>query len=82
MTNWEEIPGDSSNSPGLYKATVTIDGPPKDTFLDMSTWSKGIVLVNGFNIGRYFNAGPTHTLYVPGPLLKEGDNEVSHFLII
>ena len=36
--------------------------------------------VNGFNIGRYFNpAGPQKTLYVPAPLLREGENEIVVF---
>ena len=39
-------------------------------------WSKGNVFVNGFNLGRYFKIGPTETLYLPGPLLREGENQV------
>ena len=38
--------------------------------------TKGVVFVNGFNLGRYWEIGPQETLYVPGPLLKQGDNEV------
>nr|CAD7435898.1 unnamed protein product [Timema monikensis] len=45
----------------------------------MSTWGKGNVFVNGFNIGRYFSVGPTHTLYVPAPLLSQGANEILVF---
>lgn len=41
---------------------------------------EGYCLVNGFNIGRYFNsAGPQKTLYIPAPLLKTGDNEIIVF---
>ena len=35
--------------------------------------------VNGFNLGRYWNVGPQKTLYVPAPLLREGENEVIVF---
>jgi beta-galactosidase len=43
-------------------------------------FTKGFVTVNGFNIGRYFNpSGPQKTLYVPAPLLKQGDNEIVVF---
>lgn len=43
-------------------------------------FTKGIVFVNGFNIGRYYNpAGPQKTLYVPAPMLKKGDNEIVVF---
>ena len=37
---------------------------------------KGLVWVNGFNLGRYWNIGPTETLYIPSPVLKKGKNEV------
>jgi len=50
-----------------------------DTFLDMSKWGKGIVFVNGHNLGRYWNAGPQQTLYVPGCWLKKGKNTVTVF---
>lgn len=55
-------------------------GKLPDTFLDMSGWHKGIVFVNGFNIGRYFRVGPQQTLYVPGPLLRVGLNTVQKLL--
>lgn len=49
---------------------------PTDTFLDMQEWGKGIVFINGFNIGRYSTIGPIHTLYAPSPLFRSGTNEV------
>lgn len=42
-----------------------------DTFFDTDGLEKGFVLINGFNIGRYWNVGPQKTLYVPGSLIKE-----------
>ena len=39
-------------------------------------WNKGIVFLNKMNLGRYWKIGPTRTLYIPAPLLKEGLNEV------
>ena len=39
----------------------------------------GFVTVNGFNLGRYWEIGPTKTLYVPAPILKEGRNEIIVF---
>ena len=47
-----------------------------DAYLDMSKWGKGVVWVNGYNLGRYWNIGPQQTLYVPGEWLKPGNNEV------
>ena len=47
-----------------------------DTFLDMETWGKGQVWVNGHAIGRFWSIGPQQTLYVPGCWLKKGKNEI------
>ncbi len=48
-----------------------------DTFVRLDGFHKGVVFINGFNLGRYWNdAGPQKTLYLPGPLLKEGENEI------
>ncbi len=37
---------------------------------------KGLVWINGFNLGRYWDRGPTQTLYVPSPVLRKGRNEI------
>ena len=47
-----------------------------DTYVDMSDWGKGCVWINGHNLGRYWYIGPQQTLYVPGPWLKRGRNEI------
>ncbi len=47
-----------------------------DTFLDMSGWGQGIVWVNGRCLGRYWSIGPTQTMYLPGPWMRRGRNEV------
>ena len=47
-----------------------------DVFLDMRGWGKGIVFVNGHNLGRYWKVGPQQTLYLPGCWLNKGKNEV------
>ncbi len=61
----------------LGEETSTARGHPPDTFLDMSGWGKGLVWVNGFNLGWYWPLlGPQMTTYIPGPLLKDGDNEI------
>jgi beta-galactosidase len=50
-----------------------------DTFIDMEGWGKGCVFINGFNLGRFWDIGPQKRLYLPGPLLKEGMNEIIVF---
>ena len=45
----------------------------------MAGWTKGIVWVNGKNLGRYWNAGPQQKLYLPGVWLRKGENEIVVF---
>ena len=52
---------------------------PADTFIDMSAYVKGIVWINGHNLGRYWDIGPQRRLYCPAPWLKRGRNEVLVF---
>jgi beta-galactosidase len=64
--------------PWLYRGTFTLDSIG-DSFLDLRGWGKGIVFVNGHNLGRYWNIGPQRTLYLPGPWLKAGQNDIAIF---
>ncbi|MFF5003187.1 beta-galactosidase [Streptomyces phaeochromogenes] len=64
-----------SGAPGLYRGTVTVRGAG-DARLELPGWTRGFAWINGFNLGRYWSVGPQRSLYVPGPVLREGDNEV------
>jgi beta-galactosidase len=64
--------------PGFYRFTWMVD-ETADTFLDFSGWGKGCAFVNGFNIGRFWEIGPQRRLYIPGPLLHQGENEIIIF---
>ena len=68
-----ELPGDGA--PGLYRGTVTVRGAG-DARLELPGWTRGFVWINGFGLGRYWSAGPQRTLFVPGPVLREGGNEL------
>jgi beta-galactosidase len=50
-----------------------------DTFLDVSALGKGALWINGHAVGRFWNEGPQKTLFVPGPWLKRGRNELVVF---
>jgi len=50
-----------------------------DTFFDMGKYFKGMVYINGHNLGRYWNIGPQQRLYCPASWLKEGKNEILVF---
>jgi beta-galactosidase len=48
-----------------------------DTYIDTTGWGKGVMFINGFNLGRYWPiVGPQITLYVPKEVLKTGKNTV------
>ncbi|MFF5522966.1 glycoside hydrolase family 35 protein [Streptomyces coeruleorubidus] len=70
-------PGDGTavTVPALHRGTFEVD-TPADTFLSLPGWTKGQAWVNGFHLGRYWNRGPQHTLYVPAPVLRPGGNEL------
>ncbi|MEN6559228.1 MAG: beta-galactosidase family protein [Acidobacteriota bacterium] len=50
-----------------------------DTYLDMSGWKKGVVWVNGHNLGRYWEIGPQKRLFCPASFLTTGTNEIVVF---
>jgi len=61
--------------PAFWRGSFEVD-KPGDTFLDMKSWGKGVTWVNGHCLGRFWNIGPTQTMYLPGPWLRAGSNEV------
>ncbi|MWV43709.1 beta-galactosidase [Paenibacillus sp. HJL G12] len=65
-------------TPAFYKGTFEVN-EKADTFIRLDGWKKGVVYVNGFNLGRYWEVGPQQTLYLPAPLLQEGSNELVIF---
>lgn len=88
---WEQYALPLNNLEALDYKDENIDGAPGfyqfefdveeccDTFLDFDGWGKGIALINGFNLGRFWEVGPQKRLYIPAPLLKEGKNEIILF---
>ncbi|CAG9830673.1 unnamed protein product [Diabrotica balteata] len=78
LYNWQSVQQREDN-PALYKFNLHIDGEPSDTYVDMREWKKGITIVNGFVLGRHFFVGPQQTLYLAGPLLRSGDNDIVVF---
>ena len=66
--------------PAFLRGRFTVADTPADTFLRLDGFKKGFVTVNGFNLGRYWNEkGPQKTLFVPAPILREGENEIVVF---
>ena len=67
--------GGKVNAPAYYRASFNLK-KTGDVFLDMQTWGKGMVWVNGKALGRFWKIGPQQTLYLPGCWLKKGKNEI------
>lgn len=65
-------------TPSYYKFELELSDVDS-TFIDTSKFGKGYIFVNGFNLGRYWNEGPTQYLYAPYPLWKKGSNEIVVF---
>ncbi|WP_344754997.1 glycoside hydrolase family 35 protein [Gryllotalpicola koreensis] len=65
----------TSASPRFHLAEFTLDSPA-DLFLDSAGWGKGNAWLNGFPLGRYWQAGPQRTLYVPAGATQAGSNRL------
>ena len=91
LLNWKQYPlpldnpekidfskGWTEGQPAFYAYDFTIEAP-KDTYLDLSEFGKGVAFVNGQNLGRFWNVGPTLSLYIPHSYLKEGANRIIIF---
>lgn len=92
VMNWQvyPLPLDGAYLAGLRYLPAARAGPafhrgrflirsPSDTFLDLRGWNKGMVWVNGHNLGRFWRVGPQQTLYLPGCWLRRGENEIVLF---
>lgn len=98
LTNWTVVPKtlseksvagaqkaksrDKTALGGHFRGTFTLT-KTGDTFLDMSKWGKGVLYVNGHNLGRYWSrtldgkpVGPQLRLFCPAPWLKVGKNQI------
>ncbi|MDN5554116.1 beta-galactosidase [Prevotella sp.] len=60
---------------GYYRGYFNIN-KVGDTFINMETWGKGQVYINGHALGRFWSIGPQQTLYMPSCWLKKGKNEI------
>ncbi|MGW4650687.1 glycoside hydrolase family 35 protein [Kitasatospora sp. NPDC004289] len=89
LTGWSSLPLPLTDLGGLaFTETVTAPVGPTfhrgvlhldtvaDTFVHLPGWTKGNVWVNGFHLGRHWSRGPQRSLYLPGPVLREGANEI------
>ncbi len=93
LMNWEvyNLPFDAHSLSKLPAAPVDKDrrgiffrgtfelSEVADTYFDMTPYKKGLVWVNGHNLGRFWEIGPQKRLYCPASWLREGRNEILIF---
>ncbi len=67
--------GLANSGPAFWRGSFSLT-EAGDTFLDLRAWGKGVVWLNGHCLGRFWNIGPTQTMYCPAPWLRTGRNDV------
>jgi beta-galactosidase len=95
LMDWQlyPLPMDAAQLGSLKYGSADVAGPAfhrgtfelsktGDMFLDLRAWRKGVVWVNGHNLGRFWRIGPQQTLYCPGCWLKAGRNELVVFDLV
>jgi beta-galactosidase len=71
--------GIKHNKPGVFFRGNFFIQKTGDTFFDLINYTKGVLWINGHNLGRYWNIGPQKRLYCPESWLNEGLNEILIF---
>ena len=93
LTNWQvyNAPMDRKTIYDLRSSGRNLDKPgiifkgsfmfleSGDTYIDLSNYEKGVVWINGHNLGRYWNIGPQTRLFCPASWLRRGLNEIIIF---
>ncbi len=59
----------------FFKGEFTLS-TTADTYFDMSAYTKGVLYINGHNLGRFWNTGPQQRLYCPASCLNKGQNKI------
>lgn len=72
---WQPASAAAAKVPAYWSGEFEVS-KPADTFLDLRTWGKGLVWVNGHCLSRFWNIGPTQTAFLPGAWLKPGANQI------
>jgi beta-galactosidase len=71
----EPTDGDALAGPTFAAGSFDLT-EPDDRYLCLDDFRKGVAWVNGFCLGRYWSRGPQQTLAIPGPVFREGRNEL------
>lgn len=80
MDNTEKLSfkqGINTQYPVFYRGKFKAENK-NSCFVHFDNLKKGVIYINGFNLGRYWEKGPLKALYIPGVILKE-ENEIIVF---
>ena len=70
------------NAPAFYKYELEVD-ELCDTIVNFEGFTRGVVFINGFNLGRHWDTVHTkNRAYIPAPFLKKGKNEIVVFDVL
>lgn len=69
--------GTDARLPAFFKGRFAAE-EGKECFVRFDSFKKGLIWVNGFLLGRYWEIGPQEALYLPGCLLR-AENEIVVF---
>jgi len=87
LMNWETYnlplatppptgPATSTNEKAVvFKGDFNLD-KTADTYFDLHNYKKGVIWINGHNLGRYWYVGPQQHLYCPASWLIKGQNHL------
>jgi beta-galactosidase len=68
----------------VFKGNIILSSStPNSTWVDVSGWGRGFVMVNGHNLGRFWTVqGPQRSLYCPGEWLYLDGVTPNEFIIL
>ncbi len=61
--------------PCLLEGEMLVE-EPGDTYLNVEKYKKGYLWINGRNLGRYWDKGPSKQLFCPGVWMHKGVNKI------
>lgn len=80
---WEQLPARAAEASGadagpvagaaVLRAVVDLDAP-RDLVVDLTALGTGLAWIGEFCLGRFWQTGPQHSLFVPAPLTRAGRN--------
>lgn len=72
-----DAPAAFDGRPVFLMGTFDAGQEPKDTFVKLPGFKKGVIFVNGKPLSRHWEIGPQRSAYLPAPFMKKGLNTLT-----